>query len=76
MVHFQCRPDCAYTGSWDSPDQNTKGLSLEDVQSQDKTVRIESKKSKWLFEGTLQSDNNEIVGEFKQSGQSFPLVWK
>jgi uncharacterized protein len=76
VIHASRKPDGSYAGTLDSPDESLKNLVLDEVSRKGNAVRVEFKKSRWVFEGTLNDDGSQIPGEFKQSGATFPLVWR
>lgn len=68
--------DGVLTASMDSPDQGAKDIPVDEVIFENGNLRLEIKSAMGVFEGKLQDDNLSIEGEWKQSGQSFPLVLK
>ncbi len=66
--------DGVLTASMDSPDQGAKDIPVDEVIFENDNLRLEIKSAVVIFEGKLQDDNLSIEGEWKQSGQSFPLV--
>ena len=42
----------------------------------DDTVRLELKGARLVFEGKRSKDGQELTGDFKQAGQTFPLTLK
>lgn len=68
--------DGVLTASMDSPDQGAKDIPADEVIFENGNLRLEIKSAMGVFEGKLQDDNLSIEGEWKQSGQSFPLVLK
>ena len=57
----------AWTGTLKSIDQDNKDIPIDSIELKDKTVRLELKKIKAVFEGKLAEDGSEIVGRWKQS---------
>jgi pimeloyl-ACP methyl ester carboxylesterase len=60
----------------DSPDQGATGIPVEEVIFKDNTLRLEVKSAGGVFEGKISEDFLVIEGEWKQSGQTFPLTVK
>jgi pimeloyl-ACP methyl ester carboxylesterase len=76
VFHLFKQKDGSYAGLMDSPDQGAKDLELDEVSIKDDAVRIELKKAGVVFEGKRSKDGQEISGDFKQAGRSFPLTVK
>src|SRR5262245_7486170 len=74
--HLFKQKDASYAGTMDSPDQGAKDIVLDTVTVQDDTVKLELQSAKLVFQGKRSADNQEIVGTFKQAGQTFPLTLK
>jgi len=69
-------PDGALTATMDSPDQGVTGILVEEVIFKDNTLRLEVKSAGGVFEGKVSEDFLVIEGEWRQSGQAFPLTVK
>ena len=65
-----------FTGTLDSLDQGAMGLRLSRIRFKDDSVRLRFDRPRASFKGTLSPDGSEIVGHWKQSGQSTPLTIK
>ena len=65
-----------FTGTLDSLDQGAMGLRLSRIRFKDNSVRLRFDRPRASFEGTISPDGSEIVGHWKQSGQSAPLTIK
>ena len=65
-----------FSGTIDSLDQGAMGLKLSRIRFEDNSVRLRLNRPPAAFEGTLSPDGSEIVGHWKQSGQSTPLTIK
>jgi pimeloyl-ACP methyl ester carboxylesterase len=76
VFHFFKQKDGSYAGTMDSPDQGAKGLVLSEVTIKDDTVHVELKSAGVVFDGKRNKEGQEISGEFKQAGRSFPLTLK
>ena len=68
--------DGALTSTLDSPDQGVTGIPVEEVIFEDNTLRLEVKSAGAVFEGKVSEDFLVIEGEWKQSGQTLPLILK
>jgi len=69
-------PDGALTATMDSPDQGVTGIPVEEAIFKDNTLRLEVKSAGGVFEGKVSEDFLVIEGEWRQSGQAFPLTVK
>jgi len=70
------KPDGTMTATMDSSDQGVTGIPVEKVAFENGNLRLDVKSILGVFQGKLKEDGLEIEGEWKQSGQSFPLVLK
>jgi pimeloyl-ACP methyl ester carboxylesterase len=69
-------PDGALTATMDSPDQGVTGIPVEEVIFKDNTLRLEVKSARGVYEGKVSEDFLVIEGEWRASGQTFPLTVK
>lgn len=74
VFHLFKQPDGSYAGTMDSPDQGATGLVLDEVSVHADKVRLELTSAKMVFEGKRTKGGEEIAGDLKQVGQSFPLT--
>ncbi len=68
--------DGSITGTMDSVDQGAKGIPISSVTQTEGRVRVAVDKIGGVFEGRLNKTQSEIKGQWKQGGQSFPIVFK
>lgn len=71
VIHIE-RFMVGYTLTMDSPDQNAKGIPVDQTNYKDSVLSFEIKSIGAKYNGTLQK-NNIFSGTFTQMGQSFPL---
>jgi pimeloyl-ACP methyl ester carboxylesterase len=76
VFHLFKQKDGTYAGTMDSPDQGATDIALDEVSVKDDTVRLELKSAKMVFEGKRSKDGQELAGDLKQAGQTFPLTLK
>src|SRR5262245_118582 len=76
VFHLFKQEDGTYLGTMDSPDQGAKDIPLDEVSVKDNAVRLELKSAKMVYEGKRDKDGQEIAGDLKQAGQTFPLTLK
>ena len=67
------KTDTGYISTMDSPDQGAKGIQASMTSFQNSVLKIEVAVAGIRYEGALTQDN-QIVGEFRQSTFSAPLV--
>jgi uncharacterized damage-inducible protein DinB len=68
--------DGTLTAKLDSPDQGATDLPVDSVTLQNTSLRFEMKQIGGLYEGTMNQDGSEIVGQWQQGGLSLPLTFK
>jgi CubicO group peptidase (beta-lactamase class C family) len=75
LVDLAQDPDGAWRGSIDIPAQGAKGLPLENISFDGSTAvfAIVGPPGEPTFTGTLSEDGAKIVGDFAQSGMTFPF---
>jgi fermentation-respiration switch protein FrsA (DUF1100 family) len=76
IFHLLKQKDGSYAGIIDSPDQGAKDIVLDEVSVKEDAIRLELQSAKMVFEGKRNKDGQEIAGDLKQAGQSFPLTLK
>lgn len=69
-------PEGILTATMDSPDQGAKDIPVDEVIFENDNLRLEIESDMIVFEGKVRDDGLSIEGEWKQMGQSFPLVLK
>lgn len=60
----------------DSPDQGAMGLPVDTVTFTGGVLRFEMKQLIAVYEGTLSRDGSQILGTWKQNGNSLGLIFK
>lgn len=68
--------DGVLSATVDSLDQGVTGIKVSQVAIEDRDVSLELKKIAATFAGKMSDDGAEIEGEWKQGGQTMPLVFK
>jgi pimeloyl-ACP methyl ester carboxylesterase len=69
-------PNAKLAGAIDSLDQGARDIPIDSVEFATNRVQLELKRIGGGFDGSLSADGSEIAGEWKQGGQSLPLVFK
>jgi hypothetical protein len=75
VLHITQDKGGALTGTLDSPDQSANGIKISSISYNNPDVKFEISSISASFEGKL-NKSNEIVGNWKQIGQTFPLTFK
>jgi pimeloyl-ACP methyl ester carboxylesterase len=76
LVLHVVRKEGGLRATLDSPDQGATGLPIDSIGVKDVLVGFEMKALDAAYEGKLTEDHSQIVGEWKQGGQAFPLAFK
>lgn len=66
------KTDTGLSSTMDSPDQGAKGIPVTSTSFENQILKLAVANLGVEYQGTLDKDN-VIVGDFKQSGMSFPL---
>jgi len=75
VLHIDAAKEGALVGRLDSPDQGATDLPIDSLSLAGNTLKFEMKSLGATYEGKLDSNGNQISGEFRQGGQAFPLVF-
>ena len=62
--------------TWDSPDQNAKGLSVTSIVRSGTSLKFEMKGIGGAYEGNISSDLDTFTGTWTQLGKSLPLAFE
>jgi pimeloyl-ACP methyl ester carboxylesterase len=68
--------DGAFAAKLDSLDQGANDMQVDAISLKDGAVHFEMKRLQVVFDGTLNKENSEIAGQFKQGGATYPLTLK
>ena len=69
-------PDGKLAAKMDSLDQAANDLPIDTITSEGGVVRFEARALSLSYEGKLNNDGAEIVGELKQGPATFPVTFK
>src|SRR5262249_43502654 len=64
------------TGTLDSPDQNANGIPISSIDQSGNEVKLQLTAIGGSYAGKMDAAGIEIAGEWKQGGQTLPLVFK
>ena len=68
--------DGGFAAKLDSLDQGANDLQVDAISLREGSVHFEMKRLQVVFDGTLNKENSEIAGQFKQGGATNPLTLK
>src|SRR5215510_4233549 len=68
--------DGAFVAKLDSLDQGANDMQVDDISLKDGAVHFKMKRLQVVFDGTLNKENSEIAGQFKQGEATYPLTLK
>ncbi len=68
--------DGAIVAKLDSLDQGANDMQVDAISLKDGAVHFEMNRLQVVFDGTLNKENSEIAGQFKQGGATYPLTLK
>src|ERR1700676_1332607 len=76
VVHISAAQDGNLSGTIDYPDQDTSGIQITAITYKEPTLHFESNPNLSVFDGTMNKDNSEITGTWKQGGSGLNLILK
>ena len=76
VVHISAAQDGSLSGTIDYPDQDVSGTPITAITYKEPTLHFESSPSQSVYDGTMNKENSEMTGTFKQEGRSLNLALK
>jgi hypothetical protein len=76
LVHISAAQDGTLSGTIDYPDQDTSGILITAITYKEPTLHFESSSSLGIYDGTMNKDNSEITGTWKQGSATLSLTLK
>jgi len=76
LVHISAAQDGTLSGTIDYPNQDTSGILITAITYKEPTLHFESSSSLGVYDGTMNKDNSEITGTWKQGGATLSLTLK
>ena len=76
VVHISAAQDGSLNGTIDFPDQDTSGILITAITYKEPTLHFESSSSLGIYDGTMNKDNSEITGTWKQGSATLSLTLK
>jgi hypothetical protein len=75
VVHISASQDGSLSGTIDYPDQDTSGILITAITYKAPTLHFESTGT-GSYDGTMNKDNSEITGTWKQGAAGVSLILK
>jgi len=75
VVHISASQDGSLSGTIDYPDQDTSGILITAITYKEPTLHFEST-GPGSYDGTMNKDNSEITGTWKQGAAGVSLILK
>ena len=76
VVHIAASQDGSLSGTIDYPDQDTSGIQITAITYKAPSLHFESSGIPGSYDGTMNKENTEITGTWKQGGTPLSLVLK
>jgi|ERR1039458_3135383 hypothetical protein len=76
VVHISAEQDGSLSGTIDYPDQDTSGILITAITYKGPILHFESSSIQGSYDGTMNKDNSEITGTWKQGGAPLSLILK
>lgn len=76
VIHVAQDKDGKLTATMDSPDQGATGIAISSITYKEPALHFEIEKFGAGYDGTVNKDNSEITGNWKQGPASLPLTFK
>ena len=76
VVHISAAQDGTLSGTIDYPDQDTSGIQITAITYKEPTLHFESNGIPGSYDGTMNKDNSEITGRWKQGAAPLSLILK
>jgi hypothetical protein len=76
VVHIAAAQDGSLSGTIDYPDESASGALITAINYKEPTLHFESNSGQISYDGTMNKENSEIVGSWKQGGSPLRLTLK
>ena len=74
LVHISATQDGTLSGTIDYPDQDTSGILISAITYKEPTLHFESNGIPGFYDGTINKDNSQITGTWKQGVAALSLI--
>jgi hypothetical protein len=76
VVHIAAAQDGSLSGTIDYPDESASGALITAINYKEPTLHFESNSGQISYDGTMNKENSEIAGTWKQGASSLGLTLK
>jgi hypothetical protein len=76
VAHITADQDGNLNGTIDYPDQDASGILITGITYKEPALHFESTPDLSSFDGTVNKENSELTGTWKQAGKALDLVLK
>ena len=76
VVHIAAAQDGSLSGTIDYPDQSVSGTLITAINYKEPALHFESNSGQISYDGTMNKENSEIVGVWKQGASPLRLTLK
>lgn len=76
VVHIAAAQDGSLSGTIDYPDESASGALITAINYQEPALHFESNSGQISYDGTMNKENSEIVGTWKQGASPLRLTLK
>jgi uncharacterized protein len=76
LVHISAEGDGSLRGTIDYPDQSTSGIGITAITYREPALHFEIGTMPASYDGTMNNDNSQIAGTWKQGGATLSLILK
>jgi hypothetical protein len=76
VVHIAAAEDGSLSGTIDYPDESASGALITAINYKEPALHFESNSGQVSYDGTMNKENSEIVGTWKQGASPLSLTLK
>jgi hypothetical protein len=76
VVHIAAAEDGSLSGTIDYPDESASGAMITAINYKEPALHFESNSGQVSYDGTMNKENSEIVGTWKQGASPLSLTLK
>jgi hypothetical protein len=76
VVHISAAQDGSLSGTIDYPDESASGALITAINYKEPALHFESNSGQISYDGTMNKENSEIVGTWKQGASPLRLTLK
>jgi hypothetical protein len=76
VVHITATPDGILSGTIDYPDESVSGVLITAIQYKEPALHFENSSGEVSYDGTMNKENSEIAGMWKQGAAPLSLTLK